>query len=206
MTTDSPHERPTAHVPSKPKSAHPVLWAVGAVILAVVAILVLGAVDTPDGDPIIKNPEALITQILITAGVIGAATLPLLIKTQKDAAAAKEQVSNDHPTNLRVEQDDRHNVVVTLVTEKFDELTRHFNTQLDGIRSDIRGVRYDVGRNTNGLQTTRDKLDQHLDDSREIVAALKGEIDELHKINASIEETIPAQELREIEEPKQEEQ
>ena len=113
---------------NKGSKTHPVLWAVGAVILAVVAVLILGAVDGPDGGPVIKNPEALITQILITAGVIGAATLPLLVKTQRDAAVAKEQLANDHvdqagqQINLRVEQDERHTTVVDLVTEKFDDL------------------------------------------------------------------------------------
>lgn len=174
------------------------VWAVGAVVVAVTIILVLGAIDTPDGDPIVKNPEALITQILITAGVIGAATLPLLIKTQRDAAAAKEQVSNDHSTNLRVENDERHNHVVELVTTKFDELTKHFNRQFDGIRDDVRAVA-DDGRNT------RDKLDKHLEKSEQVIEEFKHEIGELHKINSSLEDTIPATELRESEEPKQEE-
>lgn len=197
MTTGPQTHQPDEHK-AKPQGAHPVLWAAGAVVLAVVAILVLGEVDTPDGEPIIKNPEALITQILITAGVIGAATLPLLIKTQKDAAEAKQQVSNDHSTNLRVENDERHSHVVSLVVEKFDELTRHFNTQVDGVRSDIRGVRRDIGRNTDRLDESERrqerhgrKLDEHLDYSREVVEELKGEIAELHKINASIEDTVP---------------
>lgn len=195
-STDRPST--TEHTPSKPRGAHPVVWAVGAVVVAVTIILVLGAIDTPDGDPIVKNPEALITQILITAGVIGAATLPLLIKTQRDAAAAKEQVSNDHSTNLRVENDERHNHVVELVTTKFDELTKHFNRQFDGIRDDVRAVA-DDGRNT------RDKLDKHLEKSEQVIEEFKHEIGELHKINSSLEDTIPATELRESEEPKQEE-
>lgn len=197
--TDQPQQPGNTHVAIKPQSAHPVLWVAGAVVLAVVAILVLGTIETPDGDPIIKNPEALITQILITSGVIGAATLPLLIKTQRDAAAAKEQVSNDHSTNLRVEQDDRHNAVMSLFTEKFEEMREHFNTQFDGVRSDMRGVRRDVGRNTDGLERTRNKLDKHLDESREIVDELKGEIQELHRVTASIEDTTPIEELRRIE-------
>jgi len=178
--------------------AHPVLWTLGAVIAAVAVIIVLGTVETPDGDPVIKNPELLITQILITAGVIGAATLPLLIKTQRDAAVAKEQLANDHidnegqQINLRVEQDERHHTVVDLVTEKFEDLTKHFNIQFDGVRSDIRGIRSDVGRNTNRIQRTSDKLEEHLEDSREIIREFKGEIQELHKLNVNYEEAQEA--------------
>lgn len=185
MATETPNER----------KAHPVLWTLGAIVIAVIAILILGAV--PDGDPVIKNPEALITQILITAGVIGAATLPILVKTQRDAAVARDQVANDHidtegkQINLRVDQDEKHEEVVGLVTKKFEKLTEHFNTQFDGVRSDIRGIRTDVGRNTNGLQRTRDKLEEHLEDSREIIHKFNSEIRELHKLNARLEDDNP---------------
>jgi len=186
----------------KEHKAHPVLWTLGAVVAAVAVIIVLGTVHTPGGVPVIKNPELLITQILITAGVIGAATLPLLIKTQKDAAVAKEQLANDHldkegqQINLRVEQDERHGAVVDLVTEKFEDLTKHFNVQFDGVRSDIRGIRSDVGRNTNRIQKTSDKLEEHLDDSREIIQEFRDEIGELHKLNVKLDETTTTEETQ----------
>lgn len=182
---------------NKESKAHPVLWAVGAVIAAVVVIVILGSVNNAHGQPIIKNPELLIAQILITAGVIGAATLPILIKTQKDAAVAKDQVTNDHVDedgqhiNLRVEQDERHHTVIELVTEKFDDLTNHFNRQFDGVRSDIRGIRYDVGRNTNRIEKTSDKLEDHLRESVDVIKEFRGEIGELHKLNVTLEDTIP---------------
>lgn len=182
---------------NKESKAHPVLWAVGAVIAAVVVIVILGSVNNTNGQPIIKNPELLIAQILITAGVIGAATLPILIKTQKDAAVAKDQVTNDHVDedgqhiNLRVEQDERHHTVIELVTEKFDDLTNHFNRQFDGVRSDIRGIRYDVGRNTNRIEKTSDKLEDHLRESVDVIKEFRGEIGELHKLNVTLEDTIP---------------
>jgi hypothetical protein len=178
---------------TKEHKAHPVLWTLGAIFLAVVVILVLG--EVPDGDPVIKNPEALITQILITAGVIGAATLPLLIKTQRDAAVAKDQLANDHidtagkQINLRVEQDERHEAVIDLVTHKFEALTGHFNTQFDGVRSDIRGIRVDVGRNTNRIEKTSDKLEEHLRDSVEVIQEFRSEIGELHRLNSHLEDT-----------------
>lgn len=179
---------------NKESKAHPVLWAVGAVVLSVVAILILGSTDLPSGEPVIENPEALITQILVTAGVIGAATLPLLLKTQRDAATAKEQLANDHvdkagqQINLRVEQDERHHTVVDLVTDKFNNLTTHFNNQFDGVRSDVRGIRSDIGRNTNRIERISNKLQDHLEDSVEIIKEFRDEIEQLHRLNVTLED------------------
>lgn len=176
---------------TKERKAHPVAWTTGAVFLAVLTVSILGAV--PAEHPVIRNPEAIITQILVTAGVIGAATLPILIKTQRDAAVAKDQLANDHiddagnQINLRVEQDERHSEVVALVSERFDDLTKHFNTQFDGVRSDIRGIRTDVGRNTNRITRTSDKLDEHLEDSRKIIRRFDREIGALHRLNAQLD-------------------
>lgn len=39
--------------------------------------------------------------------------LPLLASARKHAKQANEQVTNDHPTNLRVEQDERHTANVS---------------------------------------------------------------------------------------------
>ena len=184
----------TTRLPRKP---HTVLWMLGALVLLVISVLVLGQIEDAEGDPLIKNPDALLIQIIATAGLVGAGTLPLLIKAQRDAAEAKDQVSNDHidddgnPINLRVEQDGRHTEIVELVTAKFEKLMDHVNTQFDGVRSDIRGVRRDVGRNTSGLDTTTRKLEKHLDDSKEVIEEFKTEIQELHRHNASIEDTVP---------------
>lgn len=173
-----------------PRRTHTVLWVIGALVLLVAAVLVLGQIHDASGDPLVKNPDALLIQIIATAGLVGAGTLPLLIKAQRDAAAAKEQVSNDHidehgnPINMRVEQDVRHDAVVDLMIAKFEDLTRHFNTQFDGVREDIRGLADDD-------RETRSKLDKHLEDSKEVVKDLKTEIQELHKISSSMEDTVP---------------
>lgn len=117
----------TSHSPQR---TYTVYWMIGALVLLVAAILVLGQVKTGDGTPIINNPDSLLIQVIATAGLVGSVTLPLLIKAQRDAAAAKEQVSNDHVDNdgnlinLRVEQDDRHNAVVELMVAKFEDVTQ----------------------------------------------------------------------------------
>lgn len=152
-------------------------------MLLVAVVLTLGTIEV-NGDPIINNPDALIIQVVVTAGVVGAAVLPLLVKTQRDAEVAREQVANDHvdeagkPINLRVEQDERHYEVL----EKLEDFFDHVNKQFDGVRSDMRGIRRDVGRNTDGLDKTRDKLDEHIDQSREIIGEFKTEIETIHSL------------------------
>lgn len=149
---------------TSPRRTHTVLWVIGALVLLIAAVLVLGQVKDAEGDPLINNPDALLIQIVATAGLVGAGTLPLLIKAQRDAAEAKEQVSNDHidehgnPINMRVEQDVRHDAVIDLMIAKFEDITRHVNTQFDGIREEIRDLRKDD-------KETRTKLDRHIEDT-----------------------------------------
>lgn len=75
----------------------------------------------------------------------------------KDAAVAREHVANDHfdaegnPINLRVEQDERHQELL----DRIDSVSTHTNQQFDGVRSDIRGIRRDVGRVTDHVFGTR---------------------------------------------------
>ena len=62
--------------------------------------------------------ETVLVQIVITAGVILGAGIPAyfgfrskLAEIGKDAREARVQVKNSHSTNLREEQDERHEVV-----------------------------------------------------------------------------------------------
>lgn len=71
---------------------------------------------------------------------------------QADTKASRAQVENSHTTNLRVEQDERHN-----------EIIARFNSQdkrLTNVESDIRGIRKDVGR----LDNKGEKLDDRIHD------------------------------------------
>lgn len=51
--------------------------------------------------------------IVAAIGVVGAILLVLLERTRRHAKAAREQVENDHPTNLRDEADERHGANVS---------------------------------------------------------------------------------------------
>lgn len=59
--------------------------------------------------------EAVIIALISAAGVVLAALVALIARVnivitrvKRDAAATRENVVNDHPMNMRVEQDERH--------------------------------------------------------------------------------------------------
>lgn len=81
--------------------------------------------------------------------IVIAAALPLLISTHRrvkqsaeDSAATREQVTNDHTTNLRVESDERHAEVMEILGLTGKAIER--NTR----RIDALGVRIDVVEDT----------------------------------------------------------
>ena len=116
------------------------------VVVFIVIVLILGQTHGPDGTPIVKNPEGLIVSMLTTAGLVTTVALPLLLRTQKDAAVAREQVANDHvdtegkAINLRVESDLRHAELV----DKMDDIAKSTANQITGLRKDVGGVRRDL--------------------------------------------------------------
>lgn len=95
--------------------------------------------------------ESIILQVLITAGLVLGAGIPAYYSfksklaeintgTQaaaKDAKAAREQVKNDHPNNLRDEQDDRHEATMSALNE--------LGRDVRGLREDHYATRKDIG-------------------------------------------------------------
>jgi len=80
--------------------------------------------------------EGSVTTILVAVigglAVVFAAALPLLISTHRrareaahDAAVTRDQVTNDHPTNMRVEADERHADVMRLLRSHGRTLGRY---------------------------------------------------------------------------------
>lgn len=70
--------------------------------------------------------------LVAIVGAVGLLSVALVAnRGRQHAKAAREQVENDHATNLRVEGDDRHTEILQ---------------RLEGLASDIRGVRRDIGR------------------------------------------------------------
>lgn len=86
------------------------------------------------------------TEILVA--IVGTAGLILVAlignRARQHAKATRDQVENSHTTNLREEADDRHR-----------ELVR----RLEGVASDVRGIRRDLGRHTDHLTDHEKRLD-----------------------------------------------
>lgn len=89
---------------------------------------------------------ALITQVgIVLASIvtaIGGVMVVILNRTRQHARAARVQVENSHSTNFREEQDEYHHAQLAAVAS----LRTHFDTQINGVRSDFRGMRKDIGR------------------------------------------------------------
>lgn len=85
----------------------------------------------------------------ILVAIIGAAGLVAVAiianRTRQHAKAARDQVENDHATNLRVEGDERYHETIR---------------RLEGIAADIRGLRKDLGRHDDHLARHEERLDQ----------------------------------------------
>lgn len=73
-------------------------------------------------------------------------------RTRQHAKASRNQVENDHSTNLREEQDTRHRESMAAIRE----LRTHVDRRFDATGSDIRGLRRDIGRLTDS--------DEHLEE------------------------------------------
>lgn len=123
--------------------------------------------------------EAVVIQIIITAGVILAAGIPAylqfkakLLDIGDDAAEARKQTQNSDQTNLREELDARHELIIGTLAE----LTR----DLRGIRRDNLDTRKDIGQlRSDDRQARRDAyqlrqdLREHIRDTEPLLPAIK---------------------------------
>lgn len=85
-----------------------VLIMLGIFALTLSVFILLGAVPAVDGKPLLSHLSPLVSQTITTAGIVIPTLLPVLLPTKRDTARTREQVQNDHPINLRDENDDRH--------------------------------------------------------------------------------------------------
>lgn len=93
--------------------------------------------------------EAGLVAIMVAAitGIPGIAAAVIANRGRRHARAARTQVENDHTTNLRDDQD-----------KQSDQLSLGLRLLLSA-KSDIRGLRRDIGRIYNRLDHHEDMLD-----------------------------------------------
>lgn len=170
MTTHLSPKNQAHHNIARQRQAKTGLWTVLSVAIALFGILVLSTIDTPDGTPWLES--TLIGQTLATMGLILAAVLPSLLGTRKDAAVVREQVQNSHVKNQRDDMDDKHDEIRELIGVEFSKLHHEIHERFEGVASDFRGVRKDIGRSA--------------DDIRELARGHKGLDTRLHEIGQQV--------------------
>lgn len=100
--------------------------------------------------------DASIVAILVACitGIPGIVAAVLANRGRQHARAARIQVENDHTTNLRDDQDEKH-------AETAGQNNLLINL-LMGAKSDIRGMRRDTGRLADRIEAIGSRLDDHL--------------------------------------------
>jgi hypothetical protein len=138
--------------PVRAKQIQTGLWTIVAVLIVVIGVALLSAVDDGAGNPWIENN--IVVQTLLTISAVAAIALPSLVSARKDVAETnrttaivRDQVQNSHTVNLRDDQDQKHDVVVDLISQ----VIKIVDVKIEGVHSDIRGLRKDIGRNTDQI-------------------------------------------------------
>jgi uncharacterized membrane protein YhiD involved in acid resistance len=90
---------------------------------------------------------ALVTSVLALVGTLVTAWFSYLAQKRAKQASdhaeqAKTEVTNRHPKNIRDDLDDQFQQVKETINYRMDQGDK----RMDGIESDIRGIRRDVGR------------------------------------------------------------
>lgn len=106
-----------------------------------------------------SDTGAIIVALITTVGTI---LIVLIDRTRRHALASRRQVENSHATNMREENDERHEQETGLHKQTLKAL-RFLTSQMVGVQADIRGVRRDVGRLADADVRHDQKLVEHDD-------------------------------------------
>lgn len=161
-----------------------ILWTVASVCSSFIIVLILSTIKTPDGDYWLESST--IGQTVSTLGVVASAVLPTMLSSRKDTAVIREQVQNSHQEPLRNDLDGKHDTVI----EKLNRLEARIDSRFEGVASDIRGIRRDVGRvSDQGLRTQdaiislADRVDRNRDSVDVVTKALEVRVSNLEEGN-----------------------
>lgn len=89
------------------------LLAASLVLVFLGVLIVLGTAERADGTPILPEFGTAIVQMISSSGLVLAALLPVMVKLNRDTSVVREEVKNSHDSNFRVEQDERHDEILT---------------------------------------------------------------------------------------------
>ena len=129
-------------------------------------------IDVPGGwATIIVAIVSFVLGPLVTA-VIAARTSHRVKALKADSVATRSQVENSHDTNMRAENDERHNELIKLVSTVI-ETQKTQGRDIGGLREDIRGIRSDHSALAQQLATERDRIHK-LETTRPRTSTRKG--------------------------------
>lgn len=151
----------TGSNPIPPRDRKPIrvgFWTILLIFVAIGISIGLSALDDDKGNPLFDNGT--LTSTISAAALIGAAVGPILLQQYRDNQVIKHEVKNDHKTNMRVEQDQRHyvnsNQNMTILDEvrkgqeltiqqgrKVDALDRKFDSKVDELRREFQAVQHE---------------------------------------------------------------
>jgi hypothetical protein len=179
------------HNVARNRQARTGLWTILSIVIAVLAILIMSTIDTPDGKPWLES--TIIGQTLATLGLVLAAVLPSLLGTRKDAAVVREQVQNSHTINQRDDMDQKHDSVVELISA----FSARMDDKFQAVDSNIRGVRKDVGRLADGHAS----MDERLRKQERVMHGVQHSVDGLDRKFAPLEVNAKTGEIQIIKPP-----
>ena len=88
--------------------------------------------------------------VAVVAAVAAITSTAIANRGRQHAKAARVQVENNHSTNMREEGDERHEENKKLLNDVLDRIS--------GVKSDIRGLRRDVGRLYDADRTHEERI------------------------------------------------
>lgn len=170
------------------KLRNTILWSFIAVIVLMGVIVLLGALNDSDGQPLIENAGALIGTLITTVGLMFSGILAIVVKSEKtsesvteDTRAIRDQLENAHVqdpkkvSNIRddldtkASKDDVAHVyasIETLVQDALGDVSKtllnaiaSLDRRIEGSASDIRGMRKDIG----AIRQKQDKMEERID-------------------------------------------
>lgn len=141
--------------PHTQKRNRSLMWTAVTTVGVVVFVIALGAIDGADGQPMLSGKLVEVT--LIQVGAVSAILWPILLRTSKSAAAVQDQVQNSHSGVMRDDMDAKHDQLLDRIQNLWDRMENRFEAGA----ADVRGIRKDLGRHA-------DKLDTHDEELKEL--------------------------------------
>lgn len=186
------------------------LWvATGGVVFIGALVIVSAWGETSKGETLIENPGTLLGIAITALGGILVAILPAALRLERNSEEVKEQVQNAHknpdgtPLNLRDDLDDKHTELLEQIMSVKSSVGLAL-TLTQANASDVRGMRRDMGRIQDRMETMSTDLRKNTDETTRVgkiatglvrtVGTLEGEVQD---VRATIVKYHPDEESHE---------